>query len=186
MVSIGAILTFLGQGFLYPEDKKFLKKGSTALAGLAHDLGISIPFLEEEPDLAAHQSEFVKLFIASPQGVSAPPYGSYYINSRKLLFQEGTEQVLNYYEKAGLHPPDGPEPPDHLAFELFLAGYMADNGFEALLQDFLSHHLLIWYPQFEKKLFEASPSNWFQALGLVTEELLKQLSSMEGGSYEKA
>jgi len=179
-------LKFLAQGFFYPDNEEFIEKGSSALLGLAQDLKISLPQVDKIPTLLEHQSEFVRLFMAAPGGVPAPPYASYYINSQKLLFQEGLEQVMEYYQKAGLEPASKSEPPDHLSLELALASHMIDSGHFALLDDFLHNHLLLWYPKFEKKLFNAGPSWWFKLLGQVTGKLLKQISSMEGGSYEKA
>ncbi len=179
-------MRFLAQGFSYPEDEKFIEKGSGVLFDIARDLKISVPQIDQIPTLQEHQNDFVRLFVAAPGGVPAPPYASYYINSRKLLFQEGMEQVLEYYYKAGVEPMSKSEPPDHLSLELALAGHMIDCGCLSLLNDFLVNHLLLWYPQFEKKLVEARPSSWFETLGRVTGELLKQISSMEGGFYEKA
>ncbi len=177
----GDVLKFLAHGFRYPEEQHFIEKGWEVLKRLSSEL--KIPMVEFDPSVGLQflQTEYVRLFINSPQGIAAPPYASYYISKGRLLFQEGADEALGFYREAGLEPVLRGEPPDHIATELAFAGHLLDSGNQPLLLRFISQHLMVWFPDFLERLLTASPAGWYSQLGRVTESIVKKIME-EGGN----
>jgi len=175
---------FLSAAFVYPEQDN-IKSISEVLNSLASDMGmdnvpqdtLNIPF----EDL---QAEYVRLFINSPGGVAAPPYASIYIHNSGLLLQQGHDQALAFYRKAGLEPVESNEYGDHLSHELAFVGRLFDKNDDELLCEFLEEHLLKWYPDFLQRLLAANPCPFYSLLGQVTDLCLKHMKEKEEVAHE--
>ena len=165
---------FLANAFLYPEDISFFKNGLKVLEELAELLKVGSP-VASIPPLRELQEEYMRLFVNSPEGVVAPPYASFYRHGQRLLFQEGYDEAIAFYQEAGLQPVDRAEPADHISHELAFVGILLDAGELGILERFLDKHLLKWYPQFQNRLSKVSSARWYPWLGKITGNLLQKL-----------
>ena len=166
---------FLSHCFAYPEEKTFLDNGE-ALLLLAGDLGIDGPGAGTEiaPELVDLQAEYVRLFINGPGGVAAPPYASIYVNHSGLLRQQGYDEAMEMYRRAGLEPARTNESPDHIGHELAFLALLLDQDNLPLVASFLKTHLCKWYPRFHERLLAAEPDLFYTYLTQVTDLCLKQ------------
>lgn len=167
---------FLSTAFTYPEDSG-PRPPVVALLSLAHDMGLKDlpPKTHESFALKRLQAEYVRLFINAPAGVPAPPYASVYIRSKGILMQQGYEQAMDFYGRAGLEPTESSECEDHIGHELAFIGHLLDRGQFELLDEFLEAHVMTWYPLFLQRLLVADPDFFYQILGQVTELCIDHL-----------
>ncbi|NDY43263.1 molecular chaperone TorD family protein [Dissulfurirhabdus thermomarina] len=164
---------FLGRAFQYP-DAQVALHGAWTLKKLARDLGLDLPDVPEI-SLEELQTEYTRLFINSPEGAAAPPYASIYRHRAGFLYQEGHDEALSYYREMGFEPVEGPEPGDHIGFELAFVGLLLEEGRLDLLERFLGGHLLKWYPELAARLLAARPHPFYAALAQVTDACLNRL-----------
>jgi len=167
---------FLSECFSYPETDTLAAK-SRALVLLAQDFALDAPPANE---MSAHslidlQAEYVRLFINAADGVFAPPYASIYVNNTEILYQQGHDEAISFYSRAGMAPLESEESPDHIAHELSFTGLLLDAGNHELLADFLTGHLCVWYPGFLQRLRNARSYSFYRVLGKVTDLCLTQL-----------
>ncbi|HHD57471.1 MAG TPA: hypothetical protein ENK89_07340 [Desulfobulbaceae bacterium] len=166
---------FLANCFSYPEEG--IHEGRTeALTLLAADLELDVDEYELAPMmLQDQQAEYVRLFINGPGGVAAPPYASVYINNAGILHQQGYDQALAMYCRAGLEPVDENESPDHISHELTFIGLLMELGDQQLLDTFIQDHFSKWYPAFYERLILADPIPFYKTLAQVTDRCLQQI-----------
>ena len=135
--------------------------------------------------------DYAKLFVG-PFELTAPPFGSVYLEEGHKLMGESTMDVKQIYRLGGLEMSDDfSNPPDHIAAELeflyFL--YVREEGLRetnpeaaaeilSLRKEFLSRHLGAWGIQFADKVSENASTEFFQTLGKLTRLVLE--SEMEG------
>ena len=166
---------FLANCFSYPEEG--IVEGRTeALHLLAVDLELAVDECQLTPmTLQDQQAEYVRLFINGPGGVAAPPYASVYINNAGILHQQGYDQALAMYCRAGLEPVEGNESPDHICHELTFIGLLMDLGDQELLDAFIQEHFSRWYPAFYERLMHADPPPFYKIPAQVTDRCLQQI-----------
>lgn len=128
---------------------------------------------------AGHQRFFI-----GPDTLPAPPWGSVYQTSDRLLFGPGELEVRRFYEAFGLSVTNR-EPADGLAFELaFAARLCTPAGDEvetvhitAERHRFLEVHMMPWVSQWAEALLasEADPY-WAAAAQLTVRAVLWDLN----------
>lgn len=119
-----------------------------------HKNGIS------DEDLATLKADFTRLFIGIGKPVS-PPWESVYFNEDRMVFQEQTLRVREWYRRFGLEAEKlYHEPDDHVGLELSFLAHLARLGLAALEENnqvefkeilqaqrqFLVEHPLAWVP----------------------------------------
>lgn len=124
------------------------------------------------------QVDYTHLFVGVKR-VLAPLWESVYFNKERLVFQEQTLQVREWYRKYGLEIEKlGSEPDDHLGLELAFVAHLAqlslearDRGDEAglvrLLQDqaaFLNEHLMLWVPLWSELVDEHARTDFYRGI----------------------
>ncbi|UKL13166.1 TorD/DmsD family molecular chaperone [Dissulfurimicrobium hydrothermale] len=122
------------------------------------------------------QAEYTRLFINAPRKTPAPPYASVYLSNNRRLMQEGYDDTIRFYLEAGVEPLDGPEPADHIFYELEFVGLLIDSGQAELLCRFLKGHLLKWYPEFFGCILQADPNPYYETIARIT---MSSLTSLE-------
>ena len=140
----------------------------------------STVFLED------HQVEFTRLFVNRFGGVLAPPYASYYLDS-KILLGQSVNTVVDLYGQSGLSwsHVEGAETPDHIAVELeflqFLAGRIASGetadacqGAGDLWRLFWKNHMNNWLPAFVKNLTQHARTPLYQLLAKILNMLYQK------------
>lgn len=172
---------FLSSAFTYPEYRE-PRPPVAVLLSLAHDLGLTGLPLETHESFALQQlqAEYVRLFVNAPGGVPAPPYASVYIQGKGILKQQGYEQAMAFYGRAGLEPAETSECEDHIGHELAFIGHLLDHGQFELLDEFVAGHVMAWSPHFFQRLKTADPAYFYLILGQVAELCINHLIQKEG------
>ncbi len=167
---------FLSTAFTYPEQVD-IQPLFEVLGSLSADLGIEFNQQEEADNISLTdlQAEYVRLFINSASGVPAPPYASIYIGNRGILLQQGHDEAMSFYQRAGLETIESSECEDHIAFELAFIGHLIEDGRLDFLREFTHEHVIKWYPEFFQRLQSARPCHFYKILGQVTGLCLKQI-----------
>ncbi len=166
---------FLSTCFNYPQEG-ILEGLAEALFLLAADVECDEGEIHfGDMSLVDQQAEYVRLFINGPGGVAAPPYASVYINDAGVLHQQGYDQALAMYRRAGLSPVAGNESPDHISHELAFIGLLIELGDHQLLDTFVQEHFGVWYPVFYERLMQADPMPFYKILTRVTDRCLQHL-----------
>ncbi len=186
------------------------------LASLAADSVFeAAPFASEQPDVKAGltllnewadqnkdglsdqafrevESEYDRLFIG-PGQVLAPPWESVFVKEGRLIFQEVTLQVRDWYRRHGLQSVKlHQEPDDHIGLELTFLAHMAGEGLAALeigddvafeaannaQRQFLSEHVLNWATLWCDQVGEYSRADFYRGVALVVKGFLTELAAI--------
>ena len=133
------------------------------------------------------KGEYTRLFIG-PAKLPAPPWESVYVGKERLLFQESTLKVRNWYRKYHVLPSDYPHvADDHLALEMDFMGRLCDlclkavesserDKIQSILSDqkeFLTQHLLKWIPKFREQIMASETKLMYPAIAEYLELFLK-------------
>ncbi len=129
--------------------------------------------------------DYVRSFIGSGNdGFSAAyPFESVYTSPKRLMMQDARDEVLALYRAAGLGKSDTwKEGEDHIALELEYLQVLGTRALEAwergdetececnLLsqRNFLSDHLMAWYPMMAGDMMKFPKTSFYQGLGVLT------------------
>lgn len=183
-----ALYSLLSRLFTYPLEPGVLSlvaglsvQESSAEGGQAVMESLTMmqkPVLEAE-DLSilleALNREATRLFEGPGQPV-APPYGSFYLNGKRLMGPEAIAVRKAYLDAQMLPDPESRQPPDHLALELgflaALANTLADETISHLRR-FIADHLLSWIPVWKDDVMVAKPHPFFRGLVNFTQASLE-------------
>lgn len=147
-----------------------------------------------ETEMKALKQDHLNLFIGVDK-VLAPLWESVYFSEKKLVFQEQTLQVREWYSRFQLQAERiNREPDDHIGLELIFIAHLASRALQAieendeaafneLLQaqrDFLSEHLLCWGPSWAKLVKRHAQTDFYRGIGhLVHGSLLALADGLE-------
>ena len=141
--------------------------------------------------LESFQTEYVRLFVNSREGVLAPPHASFYTEGS--LFGRAAQEALTHYERFRITPDASEnEPPDHISYELeFLSflcameqealdqgGHEDADGFRKAQADFLCNLLIPWANRFCDRIVENSNLAYYQLVGAFTKGFLAHESTL--------
>ncbi len=136
----------------------------------------------EMPQFKALQEDNLHLFIGLGK-VLAPMWSSVYFSENKLLFQEQTLQVREWYARFGLQAERiNREPDDHIGLEMLFISHLASLALQAIEQndenklnevlqaqrDFLSEHLLRWGPVWAKLVKHHAATDFYRGIAHLT------------------
>lgn len=122
-----AFYALFAQLFCYPDRQLGELLGTAGARDLCALLGTVPPKLSPETLAEELPTAYTALFINRLGGVTAPPYGSVYLESGGQLMGETTRQVSAWYVRMGLRPESPGEPPDFLATELEFLYFLVDR-----------------------------------------------------------
>ena len=132
--------------------------------------------------------DFAKLFVG-PFKLLAAPYGSVYLDGKRKMMGNSTQDVRSRYREAGLDTSKNfKDAPDHISAELEFMYYLifkeieafADSdtetamGFIQKQKSFLENHLLAWVPKFATSIVENAESPFYPNLAQATESFLQE------------
>lgn len=141
----------------------------------SHVSGIS------DEDFADLKMDYTRLFIGLDT-MPAAPWESVYFNRERLVFQEQTLQVRNWYARFGLQVERiNKEPDDHIGLEILFMAHLASLALQsieqqnqieldALLQaqrDFLSEHVLRWGPTWAKLVEQHAATDFYRGIACL-------------------
>ena len=207
----GEILLFglLGRVFYsYPD-----RQERAWLQSLIEDqIFIETPFAPEQPDIIEGlrllqewscsgfddvafedlQDDYTRLFIG-PAKVIVPPWESVYFDDARLIFQERTLEVREWYRRFGLEAEHlHNEPDDHIGLEMIFLVHLAkmglaelergdQNDWEQIFQaqrDFLSKHLLRWGTIFCDDVCDKANTVFYKGVALLARGALTELAHL--------
>jgi len=155
--------------------------GDVCAAAVEH-----IPDLEE--DIERLKIDYSKLFVG-PFKLLAPPYGSVYLDGKRILLGDSTMDARNRYREAGLDiAAHFREAPDHIAVELEFMYYLVFKEVEAIeLSDFrsameylarqrgfLEDHLGVWVPEFAANVERNATIDFYRNLVRATRAFVQE------------
>jgi TorA maturation chaperone TorD len=136
------------------------------------------------------QTDYARLFIG-PAKVLAPPWESVYFSEERLVFQEQTLQVREWYRRFGLQAVKlYAEPDDHLGLELIFLAHLAQRGLTALEKNdrlelqtlleaqwgFLGSHPGKWVPIWCEQVAQQATTDFYRGIAYMIKGTLSELS----------
>jgi len=133
-------------------------------------------------EFKALKQDHLRLFIGTDR-VLAPVWESVYCNEKRLVFQEQTLQVRQWFSRFGLQAKRlYREPDDHIGLELSFIAHLASLALQAMesddqqtfgqtlqaQRDFLQEHLLRWGPAWAKLVVQHAETDFYRGLAHLT------------------
>ena len=172
---------------------------------VADDVFAELPLAADQPDAAAGlqrlqawqaglggqlsddtfdtlRSDYNRLFFG-PGHLEAPLWESVHFNDERMLFQEQTAQVRNWYQRFGLATTSAArEPEDHLGLELTFLAHLAAQGLQAIDDQrpadvnallaaqcqFLREHPLRWVPTWYRLVEHEARTEFWRGIAQLT------------------
>lgn len=140
-------------------------------------------------DIESLQIDFSGLFVG-PYLLLAPPYGSVYLENKRMVMGESTIDVISQYKDEELDI-GIKEAPDHIAIELEFMYFLIFREIEAIgngqyddavnflakEKAFLTNHLCTWVPDFTDNIKKHAQTKFYQDLAHLTNSFI--LKDME-------
>ncbi|MGD9877888.1 TorD/DmsD family molecular chaperone [Desulfococcus sp.] len=174
----------LADAFQLPEKglSTILRQLASALSSLGstarHDAEALFETYRATKDIQALQVEYTRLF-AGPFLAAAPPYGSIYLEKKRVLMGPSTQDVQRHYRSVGVDvSPAFKDAPDHVCAELEFMYVLIRNGIHAVetgddamlleavqhLRKFLTGHIGAWLPVFADKVIAHARTDFYRRL----------------------
>ncbi len=133
--------------------------------------------------------------IVGPGKMKAAPWESVYRSEEKLLFEEETLQVRQFYRRFGLQAPKlNREPDDHISLELEFCATLLTRAMDALdaqdpdraagyqdaHKDFCLEHLFAWAPEFFELVESGAETKFYRGFGALGTDALAQAKEWVG------
>ena len=143
-----------------------------------------------ESDEKALIIDHAALFIG-PFELSAPPYGSVYLEAENQVMGTSTFQIKQIYEDANLRI-DQKEPADHIAIELEFMSYLfgleikaiqksnkkEQSRIQSLQKSFFQTYLNSWTPDFCQKIETNAETDFYKLLASVLRQFVNEMSNL--------
>jgi TorA maturation chaperone TorD len=109
--------------------------------------------------------DYMRLLVGAGK-VLAPPWGSVYLDEDRLLFNEDTLRVRQFYEHHGMMLKDKyKEPDDHIGLELEFIAYLLESGKFEEVRDFAATFVSPWVFQWNADVQKHAKTGFYKALG---------------------
>ncbi|MBU2608856.1 MAG: molecular chaperone TorD family protein [Chloroflexi bacterium] len=184
----------LSECYYLPEENLLSRLGSLdrSRGELFSEITQRIPQLT---DMESLQIDFSGLFVG-PYVLLAPPYGSVYLENKRMVMGESTLDVISQYKDEELDI-GIKEAPDHIAIELEFMYFLIFREIEAIRNGqyddavkflakekaFLTHHLSTWVPDFTDNIKKHAQTKFYQDLAHLTDSfVLKDLETVSDDS----
>jgi len=126
------------------------------------------------------ESEFVRIFINTMGGVSAPLYHSCYHDDQNLLMNKPAVDMAQFLEHAGMDiGPDIGEPRDHLCIELEYLFFLlnqphahSDPDLSGHIRMFAREFMLPWIESFQQRIPATGVAAFFSLSALAMRRLI--------------
>lgn len=190
-ISIYRLLGFLFYTKPGVQDLEALRKNDVILSLLNLDLEDEIPGLTQLKDALAQLESYehyysqlrcdYQFLFEGPGKLLAPPWESVYLSAEKLIFEEQTMAVRQFYKHYNLQIANfGKEPDDHMGLELQFMAFLAEQSWQLLTKnelspfhsvisaqkDFLQEHLLQWASLFADQVCLNAETSFYKGWGL--------------------
>lgn len=143
-----------------------------------------------DSDFTDLKLDYTRLFIGLEKMHTAP-WESVYFNRERMVFQEQTIQVRNWYSRFGLQAEKlNKEPDDHIGLEFLFVAHLASLALQAMerndkksldeilqaQRDFLSEHLLQWGPGWCRLVIEHASTDFYRGMAHLAQGALSALA----------
>mgnify|MGYP001564022378 CR=1 FL=1 len=143
-----------------------------------------------EDEFKAIKQDHLHLFIGIDK-VLAPVWESVYFSEKRLVFQEQTMQVREWFSRFGLQAERlNREPDDHLGLELSFIAHLASLAMQAIDSDdkeifektlqaqcnFLQEHLLRWGPVWAKLVKQEATTDFYRGIAHLVHGSLQEIA----------
>lgn len=178
----GACYKFLSDCYYLPDAGllKMINNPDGTNCGLHSEMAS----VTELDDIESIQVDYSRLFVG-PYGLLAPPYGSVYLENKRMLIGDSTLDVRQRYAKEGLCV-NLKEAPDHIAIELEFMYFLIHKEIEAIentdfisatdyarkQEDFLETHLSKWITGFSRNVKTNAQTQFYNKLADLTETFI--------------
>ncbi|OCG72276.1 hypothetical protein A9G43_02995 [Gilliamella sp. Occ3-1] len=173
----------LGAFFYYPPDHQTVKPLIDTLCQIEHItnwqnavlIGEQCQIIATQINNSELNYQFSLLF--EGQGsMSAPPWGSIYLDQKQLLMGESQERYRQFLQQHGVILNTGiNEPEDQFGLMLMAYAMLLENNNYTAAKQLINEHLLIWSPTYLKKLKQNKISPFYRALAMIAEQYLQIL-----------
>ena len=154
---IATIYRFCAQSMQYPDEKWFTTQYLQSLYSLLESLEgngeltlLQQAFDNDSTPVETLQVEYTRLFITGVPHVAAPPYASVYID--KTLKGKFSENILRFYHRAGIILKEHADLPDNIIHQLEFLSLLAEEGKQAMEEEFIRHFIWPWFPAFSSQV----------------------------------
>jgi TorA maturation chaperone TorD len=176
---IAAIYRFCAQSMQYPDPSWLTNDYFSSLYGLLDALGgdnekekLKSTLSSAKDYLEDLQVEHTRLFINGMPHVTAPPYGSVYLE--KSLQGKYAENVLIYYRSLGYTLSENSDLPDNLIHQLEFLSFLAEDKNQQAEEEFLVRFFLPWYTTFSKLVKEESQHPFYHVIISIIDFFTKE------------
>ncbi|ACS78444.1 TorD/DmsD family molecular chaperone [Maridesulfovibrio salexigens] len=167
-----------------PELATLSTESLQSLSGPLKDLQTSYPDVTDT-FCAELESEYVRLFINSRDGIVAPLYESCYEPGSGRVMGESHVTMSKLLEEAGLAPTgeQASEPMDHLCIELEYLYVLLANGWGGNDEDSLKQarafaaQKMVWVRKFNEKLADSDAIKFYIAASELLIAMLEEVTS---------
>ncbi|SCC31633.1 chaperone TorD involved in molybdoenzyme TorA maturation [Gilliamella bombicola] len=169
-----------GAFFYYPPDHQTVKPLIDILFQLEHIVDWqNAVLIGEQCQIIATQINNPELnyqfsLLFKGQGaMSAPPWGSVYLDQEQLLMGESQERYRQFLQQQGLTLNTGiNEPEDQFGLMLMAYAILQEKNNPKAAKQLMDEHLLIWSSAYLKKLKQNEISPFYRALAVIVEQYL--------------
>jgi len=114
---------------------------------------------------------YQRLFVG-PYALPAPPWGSVYLDKESVVFGDSTLALRQWMRENGIEPHlTQAEPEDHIGLLLMMSAWLAENS-PALLNEFLTMHLLPWSGRYLELLRQKADHPFYVGGAVLAESTL--------------
>ena len=143
-----------------------------------------------EDEFKAIKQDHLHLFIGIDK-VLAPVWESVYFSEKRLVFQEQTMQVREWFSRFGLQAEKiNKEPDDHIGLEILFIAHLVSLTLQAIENDdqislneilqaqreFLSDHLLRWGPAWAKLVKQHAATDFYRGIAHLVHGSLQAIA----------
>jgi len=176
---IATIYRFCAQSMQYPDPSWLTERYFSSLYNLLDALGgteekelLTSAALSSKNYLEDLQVEYTRLFINGMPHVTAPPYGSVYLE--KSLQGKYAEDVLTFYHSLGYSMSENADLPDNLIHQLEFLSFLAEDKNREAEEHFLSRFFLPWYTTFSKLVKKETQLPFYRVIITIIDFFTKE------------
>ncbi|MCO6553253.1 MAG: molecular chaperone [Gilliamella sp.] len=171
----------LGAFFYYPPDHQTVKPLIDTLCQIEHIANWqNAVLIGEQCQIIANQINNPELnyqfsLLFEGQGsMSAPPWGSVYLDQEQLLMGESQERYRQFLQQHGLILNTGiNEPEDQFGLMLMAYAILQEKDKPKIAKQLIDEHLLIWSSAYLEKLKQNEISPFYRALAVIAQQYLR-------------
>lgn len=118
-------------------------------------------------------SDYTSLFISDIYYVKAPQSSSFYLDDKKQIYSDFTEEVKKIYFDNNFYAFYDNLFADNLLNELLFIKFLLEKNNKIALNDFLNNHFFKWFFIWAKDFENGAKTNFYKGLAMLMEDYFK-------------